>query len=160
MHHLPTPQSGDDRRKPDRDSTHPISRSARSAEIERFVLLADEDEIVNDLVAHRLARLGIASRQTTEGDEVEALMQLPGVMAAVISVSLAGKSGFELIAAARRPSLRAYIPIIAIMWPGNTEQVIRAFDSGADDVVEKPFVPAELIARIKRLVRPRRRQYG
>ena len=71
---------------------------------------------------------------------------------AVISASLPGLDGFEVLTWLREnPALRD-LPILMMEWPGDFSELTRAFELGADDFLRKPFSPVELVARLGRLV--------
>ena len=53
----------------------------------------------------------------------------------------------------RRQKQTNSLPIIILTAKGEEEDRIRGLDSGADDYISKPFSPAELIARVKALLR-------
>jgi DNA-binding response OmpR family regulator len=71
---------------------------------------------------------------------------------ALIDVMLPAMSGFETCVALRQ---RSDLPIIIISARDSTTDVVKGLESGADDYVTKPFVPEELLARIKAHLRRR-----
>lgn len=66
----------------------------------------------------------------------------------VADVRMAGMNGFELVEAMKSSPLLASIPIILVTARGASEAAL-GLDMGADDYVAKPFVPAELTARVR-----------
>jgi DNA-binding response OmpR family regulator len=69
----------------------------------------------------------------------------------ILDVMLPGKDGFEVAA-----SLRAagqYVPILMLTSRGRAEDVLRGFESGADDYLPKPFQLEILLARLRGLLR-------
>jgi two-component system, OmpR family, alkaline phosphatase synthesis response regulator PhoP len=71
--------------------------------------------------------------------------------AVVLDVMLPGKSGFEVAALLRRQ--QNYVPILMLTARGRAEDVLKGFESGADDYLSKPFELAILIARLEGLLR-------
>jgi DNA-binding response OmpR family regulator len=74
--------------------------------------------------------------------------------AVILDVMLPGKDGFEVAS-----SLRAagqYVPILMLTARGRPEDVLRGFESGADDYLPKPFELAIFLARLRGLLRRRR----
>jgi DNA-binding response OmpR family regulator len=63
---------------------------------------------------------------------------------------LPGMDGFECCRALRRS---ASVPIIMVTARNDTHDVVAGLEAGADDYVRKPFVPKELAARIRALLR-------
>lgn len=71
---------------------------------------------------------------------------------AVVDIMLPGMSGFDTCKAVRASS---DIPIVIVSARDATSDVVLGLESGADDYVTKPFVPEELLARIKAHLRRR-----
>jgi two-component system alkaline phosphatase synthesis response regulator PhoP len=68
-------------------------------------------------------------------------------------VMLPGADGFTVAAELRRAG--AFVPILMLTARGRPEDVLRGFESGADDYLPKPFELSVLIARIHGLLRRR-----
>ena len=62
-------------------------------------------------------------------------------------------SGLELCRRLRRRADTAHLPIIMLTARGEEPDRLRGLDTGADDFISKPFSPAELIARIRAVLR-------
>lgn len=94
------------------------------------------------------------SVQTTERGE-EALTRLvknrENFDALVLDVMLPGKDGFSVARELREA--KNYIPLLMLTARGRPEDVLKGFESGADDYLPKPFNLAILIARIESLLR-------
>jgi len=69
---------------------------------------------------------------------------------------LPGKDGFAVASELRQAS--NYIPLLMLTARGRPEDVLKGFESGADDYLPKPFDLAILLARIRGLLR--RRDWG
>src|SRR5437016_3357996 len=67
--------------------------------------------------------------------------------ALVLDVMLPGKDGFSVARELREA--KNYIPLLMLTARGRPEDVLKGFESGADDYLAKPFNLAILIARIK-----------
>ncbi len=70
----------------------------------------------------------------------------------IIDVSLGDGSGFSIIEWLRKVHL-SVAPILIISGYGDSEKVVYGLNIWADDYMVKPFVPEELIARIRALMR-------
>jgi two-component system phosphate regulon response regulator PhoB len=66
---------------------------------------------------------------------------------------LPGIDGIEFIRRLRANEFLAAIPVIMLTAKGESEDMVKGLSVGADDYVPKPFSPAELVARIKSLLR-------
>lgn len=69
----------------------------------------------------------------------------------VLDVLLPGKDGLEVCAELRRRNVRA--PVLMLTARGEVEQRVQGLDAGADDYLVKPFAFAELLARLRALLR-------
>jgi two-component system phosphate regulon response regulator PhoB len=66
---------------------------------------------------------------------------------------LPGIDGIEFIRRLRANEFLANIPVIMLTAKGESEDMVKGLSVGADDYVNKPFSPVELIARIKAVLR-------
>jgi DNA-binding response OmpR family regulator len=94
------------------------------------------------------------SVQTAERGE-EALTRLvknrENFDALVLDVMLPGKDGFSVARELREA--KNYIPVLMLTARGRPEDVLKGFESGADDYLPKPFNLSILMARIESLLR-------
>jgi len=72
----------------------------------------------------------------------------------VLDVMLPGKDGFAVATELRTAG--QYVPILMLTARGREEDVLRGFESGADDYLPKPFELGILLARVGGLLRRRR----
>jgi DNA-binding response OmpR family regulator len=72
----------------------------------------------------------------------------------ILDVMLPGKDGFAVAADLRAAQL--FVPILMLTARGRPEDVLRGFESGADDYLPKPFELSILLARVHGLLRRRR----
>lgn len=71
--------------------------------------------------------------------------------AIILDILLPKKDGFQVCAELRRRGLRT--PILMLTARGAVEDQVRGLDAGADDYLMKPFAFAELLARVRALLR-------
>jgi two-component system phosphate regulon sensor histidine kinase PhoR len=74
----------------------------------------------------------------------------------ILDWHMPGISGIEICQYLRSNSETQALPILMLTSNDQTEDVVRALSSGADDYVRKPHQPAELIARVATLLRAHR----
>jgi two-component system KDP operon response regulator KdpE len=114
------------------------------------LLVIDNDPASLSALRTALAGGGIEfARAATSGEALLALRQ-KGFDAVVFDVH-APEFGFELLRDIRLIS--ATLPVLVLTKRDEEEEMVKAFDLGADDYVRKPFSPRELIARIRAAVR-------
>src|SRR4029077_12143945 len=79
------------------------------------------------------------------------LAQKESFDALVLDVMLPGKDGFTVASELREA--QNYIPLLMLTARSRSEDVLKGFESGADDYLPKPFTLAILMARIESLLR-------
>jgi len=73
----------------------------------------------------------------------------------LLDIVMPGMDGYEVCRRIREDPATAFLPVIMITASGEEEK-IRAIEAGADDFVNKPFDQAQLLARVRSLVRVKR----
>ncbi len=131
------------------DETTAAPGTPAHAHAERILIVDDEHEIA-DLVATYLEASGYEALVAYDPKEAWSIVQHEHLDLAIIDVMLPGMSGFELCKRIRREHL---FPIIMLTAKVEEEDRIEGLSSGADDYVTKPFLPLELVARVKAQLR-------
>ncbi len=113
------------------------------------LLLAEDDELLAALLTFRLNKGGYEVHRSTDGKQVKEYLSeiTPDII--VSDIMMPYFSGMELIAHVRN-ELKLQVPIIIISSAGNEENVLNAFELGANDFVSKPVSPSELLVRVAR----------
>ncbi len=114
------------------------------------VLIIEDDAALANLMALYLKEAGFQVDVTHSG--------LAGVSRAaewsphliILDLMLPELDGWEVCRRIRRSSR---VPILMVTALGEEEDRVRGFEEGADDYVVKPFLPRELVARVKALIR-------
>jgi len=115
------------------------------------VLLVEDDRVTATLIQHRLVREGFDVMDFLNGEDafrwaVEGRFDL-----AILDVKVPGMDGFELLERMRAIPRLEGVPIIMLTSLGSEADVVRGLELGANDYMLKPFSPAELLARVRRL---------
>ena len=71
----------------------------------------------------------------------------------VLDVRIPALDGVEMLAALRKNPACQAVPSIVLADSSSEQDIVRSFELGAEDYVVKPFSPAELQARIMRLMK-------
>ncbi len=95
--------------------------------------------------------------EAARGDEglIVVRAELPDVI--VCDVMMPGLDGFAFCRAVKADPETDFLPVILLTAKAGTEGRLEGLEGGADDYLTKPFVPAELLARIRNLITARER---
>ncbi|MGC1516502.1 MAG: response regulator transcription factor [Maribacter sp.] len=113
------------------------------------VLLADDDQLLASLLNFRLKKEGYNVHHSANGKEVKEYLINAKPDIIVSDIMMPYFSGIELIDFVRN-ELKSKTPIIIISSAGNEQNVLSAFELGANDFITKPISPTELLVRIER----------
>ena len=118
--------------------------------MDEHVLLVEDDPSIREVASLGLEQAGF--RVTATGDGRDALVRFKQgpFDLVVLDVMLPELDGFEVCREIRRESR---VPIVMLSARSDTVDVVVGLELGADDYVTKPFELAELIARIKAVLR-------
>ena len=119
----------------------------------RVLLVEDEPALVRGL-SDMLAASGVDVQVATDGQAGLDAALAGGADVMLLDVMLPGVNGFEICRAVRRHGLD--VPILMLTAKGQEDDVVLGLNLGADDYITKPFRPAELLARVRALLRRRR----
>lgn len=118
-----------------------------------LVLIVEDEPPLQKLLAYNLEAAGFAVAQAFDGEEALTLIDERPPDLVLLDWMLPHLSGLELCRRLRRRPETAHLPIIMLTARGEEPDRLRGLDTGADDFVAKPFSPAELIARIRAVLR-------
>ena len=121
----------------------------------RTVLIVEDEKHLADGLRFNLEAEGYRVETAADGEAALKLLLAEGAAfdVVVLDVMLPGADGFHVAAELRRAG--SFVPVLMLTARGRPEDVLRGFESGADDYLPKPFELAVLIARIGALLRRR-----
>jgi len=117
------------------------------------ILVVEDEAHIAEGVRFNLEAEGHSVRVAGRGEEALRLLleEKEGFEALVLDVMLPGKDGFTVARELREA--QNYIPLLMLTARSRPEDVLRGFESGADDYLPKPFNLAILLARVQSLLR-------
>ena len=118
-----------------------------------LILLVEDEAALVTLLRYNLDREGFRLVEARDGEEALVLAKEEKPDLILLDWMLPLMSGLEVCRQLRRASETRETPIIILTARGEETDKIRGLDSGADDYITKPFSPAELIARIRAVLR-------
>jgi type IV pilus assembly protein PilB len=122
-------------------------------------LVVDDDADIRELVRFMLEHSALPIRVQVAPSGVDALQQAqdepPDLV--LLDVMMPGMDGFAVCEQLRANVRTAFVPILMVTARDDPGSRVRGFLAGTDDYIIKPFVRAELLARVRRLIE---RTYG
>lgn len=116
------------------------------------ILIADDDDILADLVRFRLEALGHTISVASDGASAvdHAKNQRPDLI--ILDSMMPVLTGPEVLRALRAEEATAAIPILMLTARKGEEDVVTALKAGANEYMTKPFMPQELAVRVEKLL--------
>ena len=118
-----------------------------------LILIVEDEPPLQKLLAYNLEAVGFEVAQAYDGEEAVTLIDERAPDLVLLDWMLPQLSGLELCRRLRRRPETAHLPIIMLTARGEEHDRLRGLDLGADDFITKPFSPAELVARIRAVLR-------
>jgi two-component system OmpR family response regulator len=115
------------------------------------VLVVEDEPKMAGLIRRGLLKEGLAADVATSGEDALWLATIHEYDAILLDLLLPGLDGFDICRELRGRGIWA--PVLMLTALDSVEDRVAGLDSGADDYLVKPFAFAELLARIRALVR-------
>ena len=116
------------------------------------ILVVDDDPLIRTLVEHKLRQRGFEVISAESGEEGlrQAAAKRPDLI--VLDAMMPELDGFEVLHRLKQDAGTAGIPVIMLTARKQERDIVAALSSGARDYLVKPFMPEELIMRIRNLL--------
>lgn len=125
----------------------------------RRVLVVEDNEHAAYLLRSLLEHAGYEVSLSRDGrDALAKLASMEPVDLVLLDLMLPYVSGYQVLIEARKDPRWANVPVVVLTARTLEMDAVRALESGASDFIRKPFLPDELLARIRRAIelgRPR-----
>ncbi len=116
----------------------------------RTVLVVDDDRTIVELMRDFLEADGFWVEGASDAREALKILERTPVDCVLLDIMMPGESGFELCRKVRRNS---EVPILFLSARGEAVDKIRGLGLGGDDYIVKSATPAEVVARVKAVLR-------
>ena len=117
------------------------------------ILVVDDDAKIVRLVRTYLERDGFTVVTAADGPAALEAIETHQPALVVLDLMLPELDGRAVIRAVRRDEEAAHTPILVLSARSSTIDRIAGLEDGADDYLPKPFSPAELVLRVKSILR-------
>jgi two-component system OmpR family response regulator len=115
------------------------------------ILVVEDDAKLAGLLRRALSERGQATDVAARGEDARWMAGAHAYDVLVLDVMLPGMDGFDLCRALRADGV--WTPVLMLTARDGIADRVRGLDAGADDYLVKPFSLAELLARLRALVR-------
>lgn len=119
------------------------------------VLVVEDDPGIRELLRFTLDAAGFDVVAVPSAEQALDTIRRRRPMIALVDWMLPGMSGLSLVGELRRERRTSDLPVIMVTARGGETNRIAGLDQGADDYIEKPFSPREVVARLRALLRRR-----
>jgi DNA-binding response OmpR family regulator len=125
---------------------------------EQLILVVEDDEATAAFLADNLTADGFRVAQASSAGEGVRAIELRRPRLVLLDLGLDGSSGLELLDRIRSADglatrIDPELPVVVLTGRAGEADRVRSFDRGADDHVCKPFLYAELLARVRAVLR-------
>lgn len=115
------------------------------------ILLIEDEELINKALEFRLKRDGYEVLKAMDGREGLHAIENEQYDLLITDMMLPFNNGLEMVSKVKSLKGKEF-PVIILSNIGLENVILDAFKLGADDYITKPFSPAELSIRVKRLL--------
>lgn len=116
------------------------------------LLIVDDDPHIRELLHVILAKEGFSVVEAVDGEAAISSLENNKIDLIILDIMMPNMDGWTFCR-----EVRSYytdtLPILMLTAKGETTQKVKGFDLGADDYLVKPFAPAELVVRVKALLK-------
>lgn len=117
------------------------------------ILVCDDDEALVSMIRFKLTRENLGDiTKAVDGREAKSLLKQEDFDLVITDIHMPFHSGLEITEYIRK-ELKKSTPIIVLSAEGLENTVLQAFEIGANDFITKPFSPAELAVRVRRILK-------
>jgi DNA-binding response OmpR family regulator len=115
------------------------------------VLVVEDEKKTASFIRKALQAEGFAVDLCANGDDALAAVRTTPFDVMVLDIMLPGRDGLSVLRQLRQ--LKNGLPVLLLSARGNVNERVEGLNSGADDYLPKPFELAELVARVRALLR-------
>ena len=125
-------------------------------EVGKTILVAEDDPVTRRFVVSLLEEGGYRVLVAEDGENAlaTAIRDRPDLL--VSDLVMPYRDGYEVLRAIRSDERLKDLPVLILSMRDREDDIVRGFELGADEYVVKPFNAREFLARVRKLLEPRR----
>jgi DNA-binding response OmpR family regulator len=131
-------------------------RSGASVRAAKRILVAEDDPVTRRFVVSLLEERGYEVLVAEDGEHALATAVTAEPDLIVSDLVMPYRDGYEVLRAIRNDDRLKDTPVLILSMRDREEDIVRGFELGADEYVVKPFNAREFVARVRKLLEPRR----
>lgn len=116
----------------------------------KIIYVCDDDKNISELIKMYLENDGFEAETFATAEKLLNAVRKKEPNLITLDIMLPGMDGFETLTKIREKS---EVPIILVSAKDQEVDKVRGFNEGSDDYIVKPFMPLELVARVKNVLR-------
>jgi two-component system phosphate regulon response regulator PhoB len=121
------------------------------------ILVVEDEETIQELITYNLTKERFSVTAVSSGEEALSKLRTDTFSLVLLDLMLPGVDGLEVCRNIRKNPTTASLPVMMVTAKGEESDIVAGLEIGADDYLAKPFSPRVLVARVKALLRRRRR---
>ena len=115
------------------------------------ILIAEDQPMVLKAVEFKMKKMGYEIITAIDGQQAIEFFDSEKPDIVITDLYMPFSTGLEVISYIR-DTCKSSVPILVLSTVGAEGMIVEAFDLGANDYIQKPFKPNELVSRVKRLI--------
>ncbi len=116
--------------------------------VKPLILIVEDDELSQDMLVRRLSSRELRVATVADGQTCLDYLETNTPDVILLDVNLPGRSGLDVLVEVRKKFTRDALPIILVTALGETDDVVRGLEAGANDYIVKPVNLPVLLARM------------
>ncbi len=118
----------------------------------RKIILAEDEPQIARLIEFKLRKEGYSVTWKENGEEALKAINEDKPDLIILDIMMPVMGGYEVLRRVKEDENLKSVPVIMLTARGQEKDVVKGIDLGAEDYITKPFHPAELLARVKRIL--------
>lgn len=116
-------------------------------------VIADDEADIRDVIRITLEHEGFEVEEAEDGAAALAQIRARPPHVVILDSRMPGLDGEQVCQALKKDVLLRHLPVLLVTAKGETADKVKGLSAGADDYLVKPFDPAELVARVRMVLR-------
>ena len=124
------------------------------------ILVIEDEESIQELISYNLEKERYRVVCAGTGEDALRRLRTDEFSLVLLDLMLPGIDGLEVCRNIRKNPSTAAVPVMMVTAKGEESDIVAGLELGADDYLVKPFSPRVLVARVKALLRRRKKSSG